>query len=140
MIRLRYTPQPIHWAVLIIALGIFVAITGCTGTGSSSPPPAATPAPVPAAGSTSASVTIQNFAFSPASITVTKGTTVTWTNEDSAPHQVLNDASGSLAQGALFSSSTLAKGASYSFRFDTPGTYPYHCSIHPSMTATVTVT
>jgi plastocyanin len=85
-------------------------------------------------------VNIQNFAFNPASITVPKGTTVTWVNQDTANHQIVNDAQGSIAQGALFTSNSLAKDARYSFTFDTPGTYPYHCSIHPSMKATVTVT
>jgi plastocyanin len=83
---------------------------------------------------------IQDFAFNPASITVAKGTTVTWVNQDAANHQIINDAQGSITQGALFSSNALQKGASYSFTFDTPGTYPYHCAIHPTMKATVTVT
>jgi plastocyanin len=80
-----------------------------------------------------AAVTIQNFAFSPASVTVPTGTTVTWTNRDSAPHQVGSD-TGAFQGGAL------GTGASYSFTFTTPGTFPYHCVIHPSMHGTVTVT
>jgi plastocyanin len=90
--------------------------------------------------SVTTTVNIQNFAFNPASITVPKGTTVTWMNQDSANHEIVNDAQGSIAQGALFTSNSLAKGASYSFKFDNPGTYHYHCSIHPSMKATVIVT
>ncbi len=120
------------WAILLVVLVTFIAVTGCTGSGPSSQPPAATPAPAPVTGA--ATVTIQNFAFSPASITVARGTTVTWTNQDSSTHQIASDAPGQ------FSSGPLSKGASYSFRFDTPGTYPYICSIHPSMKATVTVT
>ena len=72
----------------------------------------------------SVAVTIQNFTFSPASITVPKGTTVTWMNQDSAPHQILNDAGGSLTEGGLFFDHTLAKGATYSFKFDTPWHIP----------------
>jgi plastocyanin len=81
-------------------------------------------------------VTIQNFAFSPASITVKAGTTVTWTNNDSAAHTVTeNDGkSGGPASGDV------NPGSTYSFTFKTAGTYQYHCAIHPSMTGTVVVT
>jgi plastocyanin len=65
---------------------------------------------------------------------------VTWTNQDPTDHPIVNDAQGSFAQGAIFSSSSLPKGASYSFKFDSPGTYPYHCTVHPSMKGTVIVT
>lgn len=84
--------------------------------------------------SQSNSVTIQNFAFSPAHITVKKGTTVTWTNQDSAGHNVVSNQSGGPKSG------TLEKGQSFSFKFDTVGTFDYICSIHPSMKGTVTVT
>ena len=81
------------------------------------------------------SVTIKDFAFSPADITVKKGTTVTWTNMDSAAHTVTETDS---KKGP--SSGNLASGKSYSFTFDTAGTYAYHCAIHPNMVGTVTVT
>lgn len=81
------------------------------------------------------SVTIQNFAFSPADITVKKGTTVTWTNQDSTPHTV-TETDGKTGP----SSGDITKGNHYSFTFDTAGTFQYHCSIHPNMTGTVTVT
>jgi plastocyanin len=80
------------------------------------------------------SVTIQNFAFSPANITVKKGTTVTWTNKDSAVHDVVSSQSGGPK------SDHLEKGESFSFKFDTTGTFNYICSIHPSMKGVVTVT
>ena len=133
---MKCTPKQFYWAILIVVLGTFIAVTGCTGYGSSPQTPATTPAQVTGA----ATVSIQNFAFSPASITIPRGATVTWVNQDSANHRVLNDAGGSIAEGALFSSDSLPNGGTYSFRFDTPGTYPYHCSIHPSMKATVIVT
>jgi plastocyanin len=97
------------------------------------------PAPsAPAAGAQdqqSLSVNIQNFAFDPPNITVAPGTTVTWTNNDSAPHTVTaTDPAGA------FDSGTLQPGQSYSFTFTQPGTtYAYYCAIHPSMTGTVTV-
>ena len=85
--------------------------------------------------STSSSVAIQDFAFSPASITVKKGTTVTWTNKDSTTHTVTSTSGPS-----SFDSGDLATGKSFSHTFDTAGTYNYKCSIHPNMTGTVTVT
>ena len=132
---MRSTPNPVHWTILIVVLVTFIAVCGCTSS-SPSTPPATTQAQVPGA----MIVNIQNFAFNPASITVPKGTTVTWVNQDTTNHEIVNDAQGSIAQGALFTSNSLSKGASYSFKFENPGTYPYHCSIHPSMKATVTVT
>jgi plastocyanin len=128
--------RPVHWVALIATLAIIILIAGCTG--SSQPPGTTTVTQTPAGGGST--VAIQNFAFIPQSITVPRGTTVTWTNQDAVDHQIINDAQGSAAQGSLFTSGALAKGASYSFKFDNPGSYPYHCSIHPSMTGTVIVT
>lgn len=85
--------------------------------------------------STATAIAIQNFAFAPASTTVKVGTTVTWTNQDSASHNVVETDGQAGPQ-----SSTLANGQSYSFTFAKAGTYHYHCSFHPSMTGTVTVT
>lgn len=78
-------------------------------------------------------VNIQNMAFSPASITVKKGTTVTWTNNDSVDHTVTAGNNG-------FDSGLLSKGESFEFTFNTVGTFQYHCTVHPNMTGTVTVT
>jgi plastocyanin len=79
-----------------------------------------------------ATIDVKNFAFSPMNLTVTKGTKVTWKFEDSAQHTVkANDGS--------FSSPALSGGKTYSFTFDKAGTYPYICSIHQYMTATITV-
>jgi plastocyanin len=80
-----------------------------------------------------AAVTIAGFAFSPPSMTITAGTTVTWTNQDSATHTATAD-DGSWDTGDI------AQGASASITFNTPGTFTYHCAIHPNMVATITVT
>ena len=80
-------------------------------------------------------VSIQGFAFTPSDITVKKGTTVTWTNNDSTVHTVQETDSN-----AGPNSSNLSTGNKYQFTFDKTGTYHYHCSIHPDMTGTVTVT
>ena len=80
-----------------------------------------------------AAVEIVDFSFSPGTIEVTVGTTVTWTNNDSAPHTVTAD------DGA-FDSGEIAQGGTFSFTFDTAGTYTYFCEIHPDMTGSVVVT
>jgi len=81
------------------------------------------------------SVEIKDYAFSPKTITVKKGTKVTWTNQDSVQHDVTSDTDG---KGP--SSELLSKGESYSFTFDEVGTFTYHCSPHPYMKGTVVVT
>jgi plastocyanin len=88
---------------------------------------------VSAQASQTTAVTIQNFAFSPATITVQPGTTVTWTNKDTAAHTVTADSGTGPKSGNLNQNQT------YSFKFDTAGTYAYHCEIHPNMKATVVV-
>jgi plastocyanin len=77
-------------------------------------------------------VSIQDFFFSPDQMTVAPGTTVTWVNDGQQPHT-------STADDGTWDSGTLQPGDDYSFTFDQPGTYTYHCSVHPDMTATITV-
>lgn len=79
-------------------------------------------------------VQMASFAFVPANIEVPVGTTVTWTNQDTAPHTV------TFRDDALKSSSILRQGESYSYTFTKPGTYTYYCTVHPTMTAQVVVT
>ena len=78
-------------------------------------------------------ISIVDFAFQPASIEVPAGSTVTWTNTGAATHTVTAD------DGA-FDSGQLKPGTNFSQTFTTPGTYTYHCEIHPQMTGTVVVT
>jgi plastocyanin len=69
------------------------------------------------------SVDIKGFAFDPSPLTVKAGTTVTWENKDSAPHNVIAD-------NSEFKSGTLQEGGEFSFTFTQAGTYPYYCSFH----------
>jgi plastocyanin len=78
-------------------------------------------------------VSIDGLAFLPDPIVVAAGTTVRWTNHDAVPHTVTSNPAG------LFNSGTLLPGESFEYRFDTPGSYSYICTIHPSMTGTVIV-
>jgi plastocyanin len=79
------------------------------------------------------SVEIKNIAFSPATLTVANGTTVTWTNNDSTVHTVTFD------NGPFASSGNFGQGQTYSVTFNQVGTFNYHCSIHPNMVAKVIV-
>jgi plastocyanin len=110
--------------------GLFDAISGaCSGPGAS--PPATSPAPAPTG--TPVPVKIAQLAFSPASVTVPVGGTVTWTNSDPVGHTVT-----SMGRGPL-GSPTMNAGGTYSYTFTTPGTYMYYCAVHPDMMATVVV-
>jgi plastocyanin len=114
---------------------VVLLIVSCMAAGCSSsqaPPAPAAPTTSAAGGNT---VIIKNFAFDPSSLTVKSGTEVTWTNQDGATHTIVSDTGSPVA----FSSGSLASGASYSFTFTQPGTYTYHCSIHPSMKGSIIV-
>jgi plastocyanin len=77
-------------------------------------------------------VWIQGMAYNPSTITVTAGTTITWTNKDAVGHTVTSSP-------ALFDSGLIGTNLTWSRLFDTAGTFTYYCTVHPSMTATVIV-
>jgi plastocyanin len=126
-----------------VALAAGLALVAC---GSSSPSSTTETAPVTArsdsttAGAkppttdaaTGAAVSIDDFAFSPAALTVTAGTTVTWTNNQGVTHTVTAD-------DGSWDSGDLATGETFTHTFDTAGTFAYHCAIHPTMKASVVV-
>ncbi|MFC0437457.1 plastocyanin/azurin family copper-binding protein [Kutzneria buriramensis] len=90
-------------------------------------------APAPAVAATQA-VTMAQYAFAPAAITVHVGDTVTWTNQDQAPHDVTTTSAP-----VPLHSPTLSTGQSWTYTFGQAGTYAYICSIHPDMKAQITV-
>ncbi len=77
-------------------------------------------------------VKISGFAFVPATVTVSAGSTVTWTNQDSAPHTVTSETD-------LFDSGRLSINDSSSYAFTDRGTFSYYCTIHPYMKGEVIV-
>ena len=87
---------------------------------------------VSAAAASPATVKIDNFAFAPATLTVTAGTTVTWKNEDDSPHRI-GDKNGTFKSAALDTDDT------FSHTFTVPGEYAYICTIHPYMAGTIIV-
>ena len=112
-----------------------MAIAGVAGSALSAPSPnvsqigtSASAQQAPAA----VEVKIDNFSFSPATLTAAVGTTVTWTNNDDIPHTVVNT-------DKAFKSKVLDTGEKFSFTFAKAGEYPYFCSIHPKMTGKVVV-
>ncbi|MTK14148.1 MAG: hypothetical protein F8N39_19415 [Clostridiaceae bacterium] len=97
---------------VLIVLGV-VAVSGCTTQSANT-------------------VNIENGSFSPHTLNITVGTTVTWTNKANTTQSVVSDS-------GLFNSGNLTNGMSYNYTFNQPGTYPYHSSMNPSMTGTVSV-
>jgi plastocyanin len=100
-------------AILTVATGLFLTPTATAATHQ---------------------VMMQNYAFSPASLTVNAGDTVTWTQHDTAPHNVVTTSAP-----VAVHSPELSQGQSWSYTFTTPGTYSYYCTVHPDMRAQVTV-
>jgi plastocyanin len=119
-------PMMIAGAVFLISgCGLYGSTPGNSSTAKSTPAQETAVTAV-----TANTVNIQNFAFSPATLTVKKGTAVTWTNNDSAPHQI---------KSATFNSSQFSKGQTFSFTFNDAGTFDYSCAIHPSMLGKIIV-
>jgi plastocyanin len=118
-------PRPSRGAVLLgaVALGLLL-LAGLTQVlaGETAVKVAASPA----------TVNIDNFAFTPATLTVPAGTTVTWKNEDDSPHRI-GDKDGTLKSAALDTDDT------FSHTFAAPGEYPYICTIHPYMVGKIIV-
>ena len=77
-------------------------------------------------------VKVDNFSFSPQTITIAAGTTVIWTNRDDIPHTVVSD-------DKVFKSKVLDTDEKFSYTFDKAGDFPYFCSVHPKMTGKVIV-
>ncbi len=117
--RMRLRLPGIRYGMhLLVLLGLLWLIVGANTTPTSAADTA---------------ITIQDFAFSPPTITVPVGTKVTWTNMDTATHTVTSDS-------GAFDSQNLSTNKTFSFTFNQAGTFAYHCNIHKRMTATSVVT
>jgi plastocyanin len=123
----RMTNAVVRAARLLLPLLFFSGLlVACGGSGASSPPTTLGPD----------DVKVANFEFTPSTLTVKAGTTVTWHFEQlSSPHNVV-----SLSSPQVFNSGTPKGRGTYSFTFTTPGTYPYLCQVHPTMRGTIVVT
>lgn len=114
---------------VLAALTLVLALAACGGSGGGS----AAASDSGEAAAEAAAVAIDDLAYTPADLSVSAGTEVTWTNDDDAPHTVTFD------DGAAESSGELTTGDTYSVTFGEAGTYRYICAIHPDMKATVAV-
>jgi plastocyanin len=122
----------VFWSACTVMLILACMAAGCSSYQAPAAPATVT-TEIPSGGGST--VNIRDFAFNPNTLMVKTGTTVTWVNLDSAPHQIASNPGSPVA----FSSGSLSTGASYQFTFTQPGTFAYHCSIHPKMTGTIIV-
>lgn len=106
-----------------------IVLVAARGYSNASTPPGGQPIAASAAVSR---IGIHNFKFDPPTITVSVGTTVTWINRDETVHTVTSE-DGRLASVGL------NNGEQFSYRFAAPGTYAYHCALHPHMMARIIV-
>ena len=129
--------KPAGLAVLACAaLAVALALGACGSSSSSSPssaPASSTAAPAASGAAQTLQVRLVNIAFTPSASTARVGERITWTNGDSVDHNVIAQS------GAHFSSPTLHAGDSYSFTPRRAGRILYHCTIHPTMIATIVV-
>ena len=114
-----------YWCRLVLPVGVGLALLVTAGR-------KAQPLPQQPS-SASADIKIDNFTYSPVTVTVAAGATVKWTNRDDIPHTVVSE------DKTTFKSKALDTDDSFSYTFTKPGTYTYFCSIHPKMTARVVV-
>ncbi len=115
--------------LVVVSLLAVISALACSGGSGYGNAPTTTSSVAAATGN---SVTLASFAFSPATITVKVGTTVTWTNQDSTTHTITSDS-------GVWDSGNIAQNGTYTYAFSKAGTFPYHCSIHTYMKGTVIV-
>ena len=110
--------------ILTLAVALLIGFTSCSTSKTTGTTTGTT-----ASGNT---VNIVNFSFVPGTLPISVGTTVTWTNSDSTTHHVASDT-------GVFDSGDMAPNATFSYTFNSTGTFPYHCSIHTYMKGTIAV-
>ncbi len=123
------------YAILSVGLiSLLAAAGGCRARGAQASARGAAEATRAAASAPANQVLIDNFTFNPPTLTVDVGAEVTWINRDDVPHTVTSS-----AKPRAFASGALDTDQHFSHVFDTPGTFPYFCAIHPHMTAQIIV-
>jgi len=122
--------------ILIILIGGALALTRKPTTNKTGTLPASTTVDTQATNDQATpggNITMKNMMFTPSQITIKKGASVTWTNNDTVTHTVVID------QGEGPISGDIAPGATYSYTYTKAGSYQYHCGIHSSMRGTIVV-
>jgi plastocyanin len=127
----------VHMGSLRLALlaSLLALAAACNSYSTAEPSP--TPSPTPDGPTTAVTIptnaeTLGNRAFAPDEVSVDAGTTIVWTNTDSVAHTTTAD-------GNAWNSGIVSPGGRFSVKFQTAGTFPYHCTIHPGMVGTVVV-
>lgn len=123
-------PRSRVWLAAVLCLALAFALVACSADQEEPTPRTPYGGSATETPSTGPTVTETGLSFEPATLEVSVGDTVTFTNEDSAPHNV------SIAGEELGSQS---QGESVTWKADTAGNFPYTCTIHPSMTGTIVV-
>jgi plastocyanin len=121
-----------HKILLTTSILVVAALFVFLGCNNGSTSPYGTTASTTTTKTAPNTVTITNYTFSPASLTVTKGTVVTWQNNDGVAHTSTND-------NGAWDTGTIVPGGSKTTTFSTAGTFTYHCTVHPMMTGTIIV-
>lgn len=123
MTILGFRQKRLRVATALCALGLLIAVSGVRGEFASAIPTAQA--------SRSARVDIRNFAFHPPTLTVAKGTTVTFSNSSKVTHTA--------TRNGAFDTGRIKPGESVAVRFKQKGTFAYHCEIHPLMHGKIVV-
>jgi plastocyanin len=129
LVKINKATKPL----LLISFLITIGITGCNKNDVVTNPNNNTGGGTPS----TSEVLIQNMAFAPSSLTVAVGTTVKWTNKDSMAHTVTSGTSST--PNGIFNSGSINNNGTFSYTFNTQGTFPYFCNIHHSMVASIIV-
>ena len=122
--------KSVIWLASAVLATASLGILGCSKDSSnpysSTSPPSSTPPPQ------SSTVVMMNIAFNPGTLTVSKGTSVTWQNNDGVTHTSTSD-------NGVWDTGNIGGGSSKSVTFSNAGTFNYHCSLHAGMTGSIVV-
>lgn len=128
--------RPLLAAFAVVLVGLAILLAGCGGGGgtdSTSAPAGTSSGAATDSGGGAKAVTIKNYMYGPASLTVPVGTTVKFTNQDSTPHTATSKEPGG------FESGPIDTGKSATIKLEKAGTYAYYCVFHPFMKGTIKV-
>lgn len=127
--QLKLTQTVIVASLIVVGTALILLLVVVTGSKPSTLKPPATSNPVQAA--REAAITITPQGFVPATLKVSPGTKVTWTNQDASPHQIASDPHPTHTGLNGLESISLTQNSNYSFTFNQPGTYTYHDHLNP---------